>query len=95
MPRRRFHRPVFVLAGAYNLLWGVYAVLDPGMPRLIAAGGLMGKILGPLGLARLLWAGQWPMASAVLCLTNDLIWWFPFALYLHDSYPKFPSKPAT
>src|SRR5437870_9293318 len=29
MARRRFHRVVFVLAGGYNLAWGVYAVLDP------------------------------------------------------------------
>jgi hypothetical protein len=29
MARRRFHRVVFILAGSYNLAWGVYAVLDP------------------------------------------------------------------
>jgi len=29
MVRRRFHRGVFALAGAYNLAWGVYAILDP------------------------------------------------------------------
>jgi hypothetical protein len=24
-----------------------------------------------------------------LCLTNDLIWWIPFALYLRDAWPSF------
>jgi len=29
IPRRRFHRIVFVLAAIYNPLWGLYAALDP------------------------------------------------------------------
>nr|CAA9261520.1 hypothetical protein AVDCRST_MAG63-2447 [uncultured Armatimonadetes bacterium] len=128
LPRRRFHQTVFCLAGVYNLLWGLYAALDPQwlfrfarMPLLnhpqifaclgmvvglygvlylevarapergwlIAAVGLTGKLLGPLGLAPLLWSGQWPPATIVLCLTNDLIWWVPFALYLRDAWPLF------
>ncbi len=24
-----------------------------------------------------------------LCLTNDFIWWIPFALYLRDAWPAF------
>ena len=128
MARRRFHRGVFALAGAYNLAWGVYAVLDPqwlfrlaGLPLqnypqifaclgmviglygilylevarrpehgwLLAAVGLLGKMLGPIGLARLIWSGQWPWSTAILCLTNDVIWWVPFALYLYDAWPAF------
>ena len=124
--RRRFHRVVFVAAGLYNILWGLYSALDPqwlfrfaGMPLsntpeifaclamvvglygiiyfevarvpergwLLAAVGLAGKILGPIGLAQLLWSGQWPLSAAVLCLTNDLIWWIPFGLYLRDAWP--------
>ena len=27
---------------------------------------------------------HWPMRMMILCLTNDLIWWIPFALYLYD-----------
>ena len=124
--RRRFHRVVFVAAGLYNILWGLYSALDPqwlfrfaGMPPsntpeifaclamvvglygvvyfevarvpergwLLAAVGLAGKVLGPIGLAQLLWTGQWPLSAAVLCLTNDLIWWIPFGLYLRDAWP--------
>lgn len=128
IPRRRWHRTLFCAAGIYNILWGLYAAVDPqwlfrfaGMPPLnhpqifaclgmvvglygllylevarvpergwlLAAVGLLGKILGPIGLAVLILQGQWPPATIVLCLTNDLIWWIPFSLYLKDSWPFF------
>jgi hypothetical protein len=128
MTRRRFHRIIFLTAGLYNILWGLYSALDPqwlfryaklppqnypeifaclGMvvglygiiylevarvPErgwLLAAVGLTGKILGPIGLVPLIWSGHWPISTAILCLTNDLIWWIPFALYLHDSWSNF------
>ncbi|GLY98661.1 hypothetical protein Acsp02_59150 [Actinoplanes sp. NBRC 103695] len=122
------HRMTFVLAGAYNILWGLYAVVDPqwlfrlaGMPPsntpqifaclgmvlglygilylevarrpeqgwLIAAVGLTGKVLGPLGLLYLLLTGAWPPATLALIITNDLIWWVPFALYLRAAWPAW------
>lgn len=125
MKRRRFHRIVFTIAGAYNLAWGVYAAIDPqwlfrysGMPLsnypeifaclgmvvgvygflywevarvpergfLIAAVGLLGKVLGPIGLAQLIATGAWPVKSMILCVTNDFIWWVPFAVYLRDAH---------
>ena len=128
LPRRNFHRVLFLAAGTYNLSWGVYSALDPqwlfrftNMPLqnhpeifacmamvvglygfvyleiarvpergwLLAAVGLLGKVLGPIGLANLIWTGQWPPATLVLCLTNDFIWWIPFSLYLYDSWPFF------
>ena len=128
IPRRRWHRTLFCVAGAYNILWGLYAAVDPqwlfrfaGMPPLnhpqifaclgmvvglygllylevarvpekgwlLAAVGLLGKILGPIGLAVLILQGQWPFATILLCLTNDLIWWIPFGLYLKDAWPFF------
>lgn len=99
MKRRHFHRVVFLVAGLYNLAWGLYSVVDPQwlfrfarMPLqnypqifaclgmvvglygilyievarvpergwLIAAVGLAGKILGPIGLGWLIWTGAWP-----------------------------------
>jgi hypothetical protein len=110
MKHRRFHQITFALAGAYNLAWGAYSMIDPqwlfrfaGMPPInypdifaclgmvvgvygflywqvardpehgleIAAVGLLGKILGPIGLVRLLATGAWPIESAILCVTND------------------------
>jgi hypothetical protein len=128
MPRLRFHRLTFILAGIYNLVWGLYSAADPqwlfrfaGMPPLshpeifaclgmviglygvlylevarrpergwlIAAVGLTGKVLGPIGLAGLLFDGSWPPASLVLCVTNDFLWWIPFGIYLVDAWPAF------
>ena len=128
MERRPFHRSVFLAAGVYNVLWGLYACVNPnwlfsfarmdplnhpeifaclGMviglygviylevarrPErgfLLAAVGLVGKLLGPIGLAGLLLSGHWPLRAGVLCLTNDLIWWLPFTIYLRDSWRYF------
>lgn len=125
---RKFHRTIFILAGVYNILWGLYSVYDPqwlfrfaGMPLqnhpeifaclgmvvglygiiyfeiarvpergwLLAAVGLLGKILGPIGLIVLIIKGVWTPASAILCLSNDFIWWIPFAIYLYDSWSWF------
>ena len=133
IPRRRFHRGVFIAAGLYNLAWGAYSALDPqwlfrfsGMPALnhpaifaclamvvgvygllyftvalrpetgfpIAAVGLLGKMLGPVGLAGLISSGAWPSSTVVLCLTNDFIWWVPFGLDLRDAWPAFRSELA-
>jgi hypothetical protein len=132
--RRHFHRVVFAAAGLYNIIWGLYAVIDPQwlfgfarMPRenypqvfaclgmvlglygvlylevarvpetggVIAAVGLAGKVLGPIGLALLIWSGTWPIRAGILCLTNDLIWWIPFSLYLYDAWPVFRKKQQT
>ena len=128
MRRRRIHRITFLIAGVYNIGWGIYSAASPqwmfrfsGMPLqnhpeifaclgmviglygilylevarvpergwLIAAVGLAGKILGSIGMARLIGIGEYPMAAGAVCLTNDLIWWIPFGLYLYDSWPLF------
>ena len=74
---------------------GVYGVLYLDVARrpeqgwLIAAVGLAGKVLGPIGLATLILKGVWPLSTIVLCLTNDFIWWIPFSLYLKDSWRFF------
>lgn len=136
LPRRRWHRAVFVAAGVYNILWGLFSAAFPqwlfhfaDMPLLNhpqifaclgmvvglygviylevarvpergwlpAAVGFVGKVLGPIGLAQLILTGVWPVQTVVLCLTNDLIWWVPFALYLYDAWPQFRTqlKPST
>jgi hypothetical protein len=128
LPRRRYHRLTFLLAGGYNVAWGLYAVIDPqwlfrfaGMtpmrhPQifatlgmviglygvlyvevarqpeggwLVAAVGMAGKLLGPLGFSVLLLTGAWPLRTIVLVLTNDLVWWVPFGVYLYDAWPLY------
>lgn len=128
LQRRKFHRVVFLLAGLYNICWGLYSAYDPqwlfrfaGMEPLnhpqifsclamviglygiiylevarapergwlLAAVGLTGKILGPIGLAVLIWQGVWTKSSIILCITNDFIWWIPFSIYLFDARSFF------
>ena len=72
-----------MVVGIYGFLyWQVARDPEHGAP--IAAVGLLGKVLGPIGLAQLITTGAWPLKSIVLCVTNDFIWWIPFALYLID-----------
>ena len=77
-----------MVIGLYGILYLEVARL-PEQGWLIAAVGLAGKVLGPIGLLVLIVQGVWPPATIILCLTNDLIWWLPFALYLKDSWPFF------
>ena len=72
-----------MVVGVYGFLYWKVA-REPERGFAIAAVGLLGKVLGPIGLAQLLWSGAWPMKSIVLCVTNDFIWWVPFAVYLRD-----------
>lgn len=73
-----------MVVGLYGILY-LEVARAPERGRLIAAVGLTGKLLGPIGMAWLLLHGTWPLRGALLCVTNDLIWWVPFALYLYDA----------
>ena len=75
-----------MVVGLYGILY-LEVARAPERGWLLAAVGLTGKILGPIGLSQLLWSGAWPPRAAILCVTNDFIWWLPFALYLHDAWP--------
>jgi hypothetical protein len=41
--------------------------------------GFLGKILGPIGFLQTAIAGDIPWSFGWLLITNDLIWWIPFA----------------
>jgi hypothetical protein len=86
------HPQIFACLGMVVGLYGILYLEVARVPEhgwLLAAVGLIGKILGPMGLAGLIWSGTWPRSTMVLSLTNDLIWWLPFALYLYDAGPVF------
>jgi hypothetical protein len=89
------HPPIFACLG---MVVGVYAILYAEVARvpergfLLAAVGLLGKVLGPIGLIALIANGEWPPRSAILCITNDFIWWVPFGLYLYDAWPFFKKE---
>jgi hypothetical protein len=77
-----------MVVGLYGLVYlEVARAPERGWP--LAAVGLAGKVLGPLGLLWSIRSASWPLATAVLCLGNDLIWWIPFGLYLSDAWPFY------
>lgn len=86
------HPQIFATLG---MVVGLYGILyfevarEPERGWLIAAVGLAGKVLGPVGFALLVANGAWPLAAAILVVTNDLVWWLPFGLYLYDAWPAF------
>jgi hypothetical protein len=86
------HPEIFACLAMVVGLYGV-AYLEvarrPERGFVLAAIGMAGKVLGPIGLVVLIAEGRWPLAGAVLCLTNDLIWWVPFAIYLRDAWPSY------
>ncbi len=129
--QRRFYRVTFLLAGLYNITWGLYSSMDPqwlfrfaemtpsNHPEifsclamvvglygvlyleiarcpergwLLAAVGLTGKLLGPIGALLLIREGTWPTRALWLCVTNDFIWWLPFGLYLRESWPFYKQE---
>lgn len=85
------HPAVFACVG---MIVGLYGVLylavarNPEQGWLIAAVGLTGKVLGPIGWANLVCTGSWPPQTFILCLTNDVLWWGVFGLYLYDAWPS-------
>ena len=86
------HPAIFACLGMVVGLYGIlYLEVARRLERgwMIAAVGLAGKVLGPVGMLWLVQTGTWPPSAWVLCLTNDLIWWLPFALYLRDAWPVF------
>lgn len=83
------HPAVFACLGMVIALYGLLyfdVARRPESGWLIVAVGLAGKIFGPIGMWWQIRTGVWPASTFVLCITNDLIWWAPFALYLHDSW---------
>ena len=72
---------------------GLYGILYLEVARVpergwtLAAVGLLGKVLGPIGWIDMVMRGTWPSSTMIMCLTNDMIWWVPFGLYLYDACP--------
>jgi hypothetical protein len=48
--------------------------------------GLLGKVCGPIGFVQAAMAGELPWRCGWLILTNDLVWWLPFALILRAAW---------
>lgn len=69
---------VGMIVGVYGIGYAI-AAFDPLRHWPIVLVGLLGKILGPIGFLLALVQAVFPLRFAMTILTNDLIWWVPFA----------------
>ncbi len=75
---------VGMIVGVYGIGY-IVAAGDPRTHWPIVLVGLLGKIFGPIGFAAALLRGTFPPLFGLTILTNDLIWWIPFAMILWDA----------
>jgi hypothetical protein len=73
---------MFVLVYAPAYYW---AGRNPAHHRHFILVGLLGKICGPVGFVWSVATHQLPLAFGLTILTNDLLWWPAFFLYLRDA----------
>jgi hypothetical protein len=69
---------VGMIVGVYGVGYAI-AAFDPLRHWPIVLVGLLGKVLGPVGFVIALAEGVFPWRFALTILTNDLVWWIPFA----------------
>jgi small multidrug resistance pump len=74
-----------MIVGVYGVGYAA-AALDPLRHWPVVLVGLLGKIFGPTGLLSAVLGGTLPLSFGLPILTDDLIWWLPFALILLRAY---------
>jgi small multidrug resistance pump len=73
---------VGMIVGVYGIGYAL-AARDPARHWPIVLVGLLGKIFGPIGfIDQALIQKTFPLAFGWTIITNDLMWWVPFALIL-------------
>ena len=70
-----------MVIGVYGIGYWI-AASDAAIHWPIVLVGLLGKIFGPIGFVYSAWRGEVPWMMGVTILTNDLLWWIPFASIL-------------
>lgn len=76
-----------MIVGVYGIGY-IIAALDPARHWPIVLVGFLGKVFGPIGFVQAVIKGSLPMAFGAANITNDLIWWVPFALILWFAYQQ-------
>ncbi len=80
-----------MVIGVYGLgYW--WASQDPLKHWPIVAVGALGKVFGPLGFLINYWEGNVPFGFFYTLITNDFIWWIPFALILRKVHLEYAWK---
>lgn len=70
-----------MIVGVYGVGYWI-AARDPRTHWPIVLVGLLGKVFGPIGFLLAASRGELPWRFGVVILTNDLVWWWPFASIL-------------
>lgn len=76
-----------MIVGVYGIGYWI-ASYDPYRHWPVVLVGWLGKTFGPLGFAKALWQGVFPLKFGWVIVFNDLIWWVPFALMLKEALKK-------
>lgn len=69
-----------MVVGVYGFLY-LHASWKLAAAWPIIAVGLLGKVLGPIGMFASI-SDEWPSRLGMICVTNDIVWWLPFGLFL-------------
>ena len=70
-----------MIVGVYGVGYWI-AASDPVRHYPVVLVGFLGKVFGPIGFAYSVAKGTFPASMFWTILTNDLVWWIPFALIL-------------
>lgn len=76
-----FVQCIGMIVGVYGVGYAI-AAFDPIRHWPIVLVGLLGKLFGPIGFAWAASRGELPWAAGLTIVTNDLVWWLPFAKVL-------------
>jgi len=81
-----------MVVGVYGIGYAI-AAFDPMRHWPIVLVGFLGKVLGPIGFLRAALNGNLPWVAGWLNVTNDLIWWIPFAMILWKAHYRERQHP--
>lgn len=76
---------VGMIVGVYGVGYAV-AATDPLRHWPVVLVGFLGKVFGPTGFLQAALTGALPWRFGLNNLTNDVIWWIPFAMILYRAY---------
>jgi hypothetical protein len=80
-----------MIVGVYGIGYWI-AARDPFTHWPIVLVGLLGKVLGPIGYVGSLMKGTFTWKAGILNVTNDVVWWVPFALVLAGAWKHHHRK---
>ena len=83
---------VGMVVGVYGVAYGI-ASTNPIRHWPIVFAGFLGKLLGSAGFVVASYQGVLPLTWSWMILANDLVWWIPFALILHNAYRDHIAEP--